>query len=124
MTTQNEFRFLGAVKSPERIPAHLVSLCRTSGEAVRLAIQYGRKSARQVAMDIGMEVAQMSRILTGNAHMPADKARSFAYSVANWGWQQWVAFDCGLELVQRNESPEEKLARLEAENADLRSRAA
>lgn len=121
---QNEFRFLSVAKGPERIPAHLVALCRTSGEAVRLAIQYGKKSSRQVANDIGMEVAQLSRILCGNAHMPADKARSMAYAVGNWGWQQWVAFDAGMDLVQRAESPEERLARLESENAELKARAA
>jgi hypothetical protein len=121
---QNEFRFFGVTKAPERVPAHLVSLCRSSGEAVRLAIQYGKKSVRQVAGDIGMEAAQLSRILCGNAHMPADRALHFAYVVSNWGWQQWVAHNCGMDLVPRHESAEEKLARLEAENAELKARAA
>jgi len=52
------------------------------------------------------------------------KARDFAYYVGNMAIQQWVAHDMGLRLVQRPESPEEKMARLEAENAEYRSRAA
>lgn len=106
------------------MPAHLVSLCRSSGEAVLLAIRYGKKSQRQVANDIGMEPAQLSRIVSGSAHMPADLALAFAASVKNWGWQQWVAHACGMDIVPRTESQEEKLARLEAENAELRMRGA
>ena len=121
---QHEFPLIGAVKRPERIPAHLVALCRNSAEALRLSMQYGKKSARQVASAIGIEPAQLSRILCGNAHMPADKAVAFAHFVGNWGWQQWVAHTCGMDLVLRQESAEEKLDRLEAENADLKARAA
>lgn len=118
---QREFPLLAPTKRPERIPAHLVSLCRTSGEAVMLAIRYGNKSQRQTANVIGLEPAQLSRIITGGAHMPADKALALAYAVGNWGWQQWVAHTCGFDLVQRVESPEERVARLEAENAELRA---
>ena len=118
---QNELPLIGSTKRPERVPAHLVALCGTSAEAVRLAMNYGKKSARYVCERIGMEPAQMSRVLCGNAHMPADLAKPFAYAVGNWGWQQWVAFDCGMDIVPRQESAEEKLARLEAENAELRA---
>jgi plasmid maintenance system antidote protein VapI len=117
--TQRELALIGPVAAVTRVPAHLVSLCRTSGEAVLLAIRYGKKSQRQVAGDIGMEPAQLSRIVAGNAHMPADIALRFAYSVKNWGWQQWVAHNCGMDMVPRIESPEEKMARLEARVAEL-----
>jgi len=121
---QREFPLLGSAKSPERIPAHLVALCRTSGEAVRLVINYGKRSIRQVADTIGMEPAQLSRIVTGNAHMPADKGVALAYASGNWGWHQWVAHSAGFDLSRREESPEERMARLEAENAELRRAAA
>lgn len=113
--TQREFPLLAEVPGIARVPSHLIALCRTSGEAVLLAIRVGSKSQRQVANDIGMEPAQLSRIIAGNAHMPADAAVRFAQVVHNWGWQQWVAHSCGMELVQRPESPEERLVRLEAE---------
>ncbi len=121
---QHELTLIGPVKRPERIPAHLVALCHNSGEAVRLAMQYGKKSARQVASAIGIEPGQLSRILSSNAHMPADIAVAFAHFVGNWGWQQWVAHACGMDLVPRMESTEERLHRLEAENAHLRARVA
>lgn len=121
---QRELALLGPVRIPERVPAHLVSLCRSSGEAVLLAIRYGKKSQRQVAHTIGMEPAQLSRIVTGSAHMPADLAVSFAHAVGNWGWSQWCAHSVGMDLVARTESPEERLFRLESENAELRARAA
>lgn len=121
---QRELPMMGAVKKPERVPAHLVGLCRTSGEAVLLAIRYGNKTQRQVAGTVGIEPSQLARIIVGNAHMPADKSVAFAHAVGNWGWSQWVAHTCGMDLVQRSESPEERMARLEAENADLKARAA
>jgi len=121
---QRALPLLAEVKPPQRVPRALVELCKSSGEAVLLAILYGKKSASQVAEAIGMERAQLSRIVSSNAHMPADLARNFAYAVGNWGWQQWIAFDAGLDLVKREESAEEKLYRLEQENADLRARAA
>lgn len=121
---QREMALLGFTKAPTRVPANLVALCRTSGEAVLMAIRYGQKSQRTVAAGIGMESSQLARIIQGNAHMPADKAVRFAYACGNWAWHQWVAFSCGMDLVQRCESPEEKVARLEAENAEYRSRAA
>lgn len=121
---QRELSFFGVSKRPERVPAHLVSLCRTSGEAVMLAIRYGKKSQRQIANSIGMEPAQLARIVTGNAHMPADKGLDLASACGNWGWQQWVAYASGFDLVTRQESPEERMARLEAENAELRAKTA
>jgi plasmid maintenance system antidote protein VapI len=121
---QREFPLLAAVRPPARLPAHLVSLCQNSGQAVLLAINYSKKSQRQVAHDIGMEPAQLSRIVNGGAHMPADLARQFANTVGNWGWSQWLAHAVGMDLVPRIESPEERLARLEAENHELRARAA
>ena len=124
MTRQHELPLLGPVKSPERVPAHLVSLCRSSGEAVLLAIRYGKRTQRQVASSIGMEPAQLSRIVIGNAHMPADLAVAFAHAVGNWGWSQWCAHSVGMDLVTRSESPEERLCRLESENAELRARTA
>lgn len=124
MTTQRALPLIGEVPSIQRVPAHLVGLCRTSGDAVLLAIRVAKKSQRQVAADIGMEPAQLSRIISGNAHMPADLALSFASAVKNWGWQQWVAHSCGMDMVPRVESQEEKLMRLEVENAELRMRGA
>jgi plasmid maintenance system antidote protein VapI len=121
---QRELALLGQVKRPELVSKHLVGLCGTSGEAVLLAIRFGKKSQRQVAGLIGMEPAQLSRIVTGGAHMPADLAVSFAHAVGNWGWSQWCAHSIGMDLVVRSESSEEKMARLEAENIDLKARAA
>ncbi len=118
---QREFPLFAQVPGIARVPSHLIALCKTSGEAVLLAIRIGNKSQRQAAHDIGMEPAQLSRIISGNAHMPADAALRFAQVVNNWGWQQWVAHACGMDIVPRTESPEERLARLEAENADLRA---
>lgn len=116
---QRELSLIGPVPSVTRVPAHLVSLCKTSGDAVLLAIRYGKKTQRQVADLIGMEPAQLSRIITGSAHMPADLALAFAYAVKNWGWHQWVAHSAGMDMVPRIESPEEKMARLEARVAEL-----
>lgn len=121
---QRTLPILSLTRKPERVPAHLVALCGTQQEALRLAQQYGKKSQQQVANALGIEKSQWSRILSGLANFPANKARAFAYCVGNWGWQQWIAYDAGMELVPRSESMEEKMARLEAENAELKATAA
>jgi plasmid maintenance system antidote protein VapI len=117
---QHQLPILSPVRAPERVPHHLVALCRSSGEAVLLAIRYGKKTQRQAASAVGIEPAQLARIIGGTAHMPADRALQLAYAVGNWGWQQWVAHACGFDLVPRVESSEERVMRLEAENAELR----
>lgn len=118
---QNELPILGPVRGVERAPAHEVALCKTSGQAVALAILKSRKTASRVADEIGMERAQLSRIVSGQHHFPADRALEFARSTHSWAWHQWVAFQGGFDMVPRTESPEERLARLEAENAELRA---
>lgn len=118
---QREFPLFAEVPGVQRVRSDYVALCKTSGEAVLLAIRLAGKSQRQVAGEIGMEPAQLSRIVVSNAHMPADLGKRFAQCVGNWGWQQWVAHSCGMDLVPRTESPEERMARLEAENAHYRA---
>lgn len=121
---QNELPLIKAVRGIERAPSHEVALCKTSGQAIGLAILKSGKTASRVADEIGMERAQLSRIMSGTHHFPADRALSFARSTYSWAWQQWVSFQCGMDMVPRTESPEERLARLESENAELRARVA
>lgn len=121
---QHELPILGPVRGIERAPAHEVALCRTSGQAVGLAILKSRKSQQQVADAIGMDKAQLSRILHGSHHFPADLGLALARATHSWAWQQWVAMSCGFDLVQRQETTEERLARLESENRELRASAA
>lgn len=121
---QHELPIIGSVRGIERAPAHEVALCKTSGQAIGLAILKSGKTASRVADLIGMERAQLSRIIGGSHHFPADKALDFARATHSWAWQQWVSFQCGMDMVPRVESPEERLARLESENAELRARVA
>ena len=116
---QSELKLIGPVPEIQRVPAHLVSLCQSSGEAVLLAIRYGKRNQSKAATAIDMTPAQMTRIVSGSAHMPADRALAFARYVKNWGWQQWIAHSCGMDMVPRIESPEEKMARLEARVREL-----
>lgn len=124
MNKQHELPLVGPVRSVERAPAHEVALCKTSGQAVGLAILKSGKTASQVADLIGMEKAQLSRILHGSHHFPADKSVDLARATHSWAWHQWIAMQAGYDLVPRRETPEERLARLESENAELRARAA
>lgn len=121
---QHELRLICPVRSVERAPAHEIALCKTSGQAIALAILKSGKTASRVADEIGMERAQLSRIVGGSHHFPGDRALDFAHVTHSWAWQQWIAFQCGMDMVPRTESMEEKLARLESENANLRMAAA
>jgi hypothetical protein len=121
---QHELPLIKAVRGVERAPSHEVALCKTSGQAIGLAILKSGKTASTVADEIGMERAQLSRIMTGTHHFPADKGLTFARATHSWAWQQWISHQCGMDMLPRAESPEERMARLESENAELRARTA
>lgn len=120
-TRQRQMPLLGALRPIQRAPAHLVGLCKTSAEALRLSLQLGKRSQRYVAEYIGMDPAQLSRILAGVAHFPADLAPGLAEATGNTAWTQWVAGTVGCELTARAETLEQRLVRLEVENAELRA---
>lgn len=121
---QHDLRLIGPVRGIDRAPVWQVALCKTSGQAVGLAILLSGKSNAQVADELGMERAQLSRIVHGTHHMPADRALRFAQVTHSWAWQQWVALQAGFDLVTRQETPEERVSRLEAEVVALRAAAA
>lgn len=120
-TRQRQMPMLGALRPIQRAPAHLVALCKDSAQAVRLALQLGKRSQRHVADMIGLDASQLSRILAGVAHFPADLAGPFAEACGNTAWAQWVAGTVGCELTARAETLEQRLVRLEVENAELRA---
>ncbi len=120
-TTQKKLPMLAPMRHPVRVPSHIVSLCQTSADALLLAIRFGGKTSAYVAAALDMPRSQLSRIIGGSHHFPADRAVDLAYVVGNWGWTQWVAHDAGFDIALRAESAEEKVLRLEAENAELRA---
>lgn len=122
-TRQRQMPMIGTLRPAGRAPAHLVALCRSSAEALRLSLQLGKRSQRHVADLIGMDPAQLSRVLAGVAHFPADMAGALAEATGNTAWAQWVAGTVGCELTARAETLEQRIVRLEVENAELRATA-
>lgn len=120
----NGLRALGSMREPVEIPAWMIAQCQTFGDAVALSLQFGKKTLDRAAGSIGMSKSHLCEVTKNRKHFPMGKARDFAYYVGNMAIQQWVAHDMGLRLVQRPETGDEKLARLEAENAELKARAA
>jgi hypothetical protein len=110
-------RTFATPRAPVELPHWQVAQQQTFGAAVSLAI--GSKTLEAVARAIGMGKSQLCEITKNRKHFPMGKARDFAYYVGNWGLQQWIAHDAGFRLVVRPESPDEELARLRAQVAEL-----
>lgn len=88
--------FLGQVKDIEDVPPSLIKLCRDFRDALRIGIQYGRKTDAWVADHLGIDRGQFSRILNGKAWFPDDKCMEFCRLVGNraiyqyreWEWKK------------------------------------
>jgi hypothetical protein len=116
-------RTLSVMRDPVELPQWMIEGCATFGDAVALSMQHGKKTLDRTADAIGMQKGQLCEITKNAKHFPNGKARDFAYFVGNLAVQQWIAWDAGYTLAKRPESSDERLHRLEAENAELRTRA-
>lgn len=124
-------------REPELLPMHLVASCNSTAEALLLAVRMAKvkRTDSALAGRLGYSRSHWSEILKGKAvdsegnpkkpkFFDMDKADDFARLVGNYGLQQWIALRIGKQLVRRQETQEERMARLEAENAELRAKAA
>lgn len=112
MTEQRNMAFFGPekVKDIEDTPRELVRLCRNFREALRLAIQYGRKTDAWVADHLGIDRGQFSRILHGKAWFPDDQCMAFCRLVGNWTIYQYREIE-----RQGIDAREQRIAALQAE---------
>jgi plasmid maintenance system antidote protein VapI len=116
-------RTFTTARDPVELPQWEIESLQTFGDAVAHAMQRGKKTLDRTADAIGMKKSQLCEITKNKKHFPMGKARDFSAYVGNLAVQQWVAWDAGFQLARRPESADEKLVRLERENAALRQQA-
>lgn len=117
-------RTFTTAREPVELPQWEIESLLTFGDAVAHAMQRGKKTLDRTADAIGMCKSQLCEITKNKKHFPMGKARDFSSYVGNLAIQQWVAWDAGFQLAKRPESTDERLHRLERENAQLRSQVA
>lgn len=83
---------------------------------------------KKAASAAGVDPATWSRIKTGQANFPQENYRTFQTKCGNYLPLQWLARECGFELVHLESELERQLrianderAKIEAENKLLRS---
>jgi hypothetical protein len=90
------------------------------GAALVLACAASGLEDKQIYIPLGIDHAQWSRIKSGQAYFPMRKYDEFAELVGNDILLRYVAHRRRYALVPLQTALEEKVAQLEAENAQLR----
>lgn len=88
--------------------------------AIRLCVQVSGLQDNQVAIELGIQEAQFSRILAGKANFPPLKLVPLMDVCGNEIPLQWLAHHRGYGLVRLKSRLENELEESQRENAELR----
>lgn len=86
--------------------------------AIRLAIQASGLEEKEVYMPLGIDKAQWSRIMSGQAHFPTNMYEHFCDLVGNEIVLVWFAFRRGKGLHDLEDAKDKRIRELEEQVAD------
>ena len=95
------------------LPHHLIENCSNYVDALNLTLASSPIQDQQLAYEVGMDQAILSRMRTGQVHAINPKLERILKGSGNVGVLQKAALDCGLGLVRLQ-------TEIEVENARLR----
>lgn len=114
---QREMTIVGAVRKPQLAPAELIAQCRNRMDAIRLCVQLSGLSNNYLCERLGIDPGHWTRIMQGRAHFPDALSVDLMTVCGNYAPMQYEALATGFKLVER---PDERIATLERELAELR----
>lgn len=121
---QQKLRFPPVLmRQPKEADMHLIRMCRNGLDALKLQINLSGYSHEFVASQLEIDKGHMSRIMSGAAHFPVNKFTDLNYLTGNLAFVQFLAWEAKRGLVEYVQTPEEKIAELEAQLAQMKARA-
>lgn len=132
LSYQHELRLLGEVRRPAQVAESIIADLPTFRSALRYAVNHSGLVQCEIALACGIDPGEFSRMLRdpragrGRAReFPSEKLATFCRVTNSKAPVQWMAQQVGDQLVPwRQETAEQRIARLEAENAALKLRVA
>ena len=97
------------------LPDHLIKNCSNYTDAFNLTLASSPIQDQQLAYEVGMDQAILSRMRTGQVHVINPKLERILKGSGNVGVLQKAALDCGLGLVRLQTEIELENARLQHE---------
>lgn len=111
---------LQSCRPPETVNRSLIELCNDTTEAIRLSMSIGKRTAAWIADHLSIDRGQFSRIMSRSSHMPTNLYGRFACLTGNTAVQQFMAYEVGLDTIQRQQT---RIEKLERELAELKAHA-
>lgn len=109
------------------VPDSLIAACKTAKAALRLSAEISGLQRKEIAFNLGMQEAHLSRILSDmdgseERHFPENKILQYMKICGNHVYLRWLAIQvgCGLyklksQLEMENESKDQEIAKLRNE---------
>ena len=116
---------IAEIPRPRFLPDAVIANLQDYSDAVRLCIssRVRRMSEAEIANCLGFSAPHLSKVKAGRGYLTTDQALVLQHLCSNWAIRQYDEFR-RQQLAEMTETPAEKIARLEAENLELRRRAA
>jgi hypothetical protein len=89
--------------------------------ALRLSVQVSGLDEKQIYMPLGVDKAQWSRIMSGQAHFPTNKYELFMDLVGNEILLVWLAYRRGKGLLDLEDAKDKTIRHQAGEIAKLRN---
>lgn len=128
---QREMRFIGPTQPPSFESDWIIERLPTFRASLRHAVARSGWTQAEIAKALEVDAGEFCRMVnepkpaSRPREFPNEKLRDFCAICRTYAPLQWLAMRSEAEVVPaRRMTADERLARLEAENADLRARCA
>jgi len=116
---------ISEIPRPRFLDDALIANLDDYSDAVRLCInsRLRRMSEAEIANCLGFSAPHLAKVKAGRGYLTTDQALVLQHLCSNWAIRQYDE-SRRQQLAEMTETPSEKLARLEAEVAELKRRRA
>lgn len=125
---QSQLRLIGEVREPRLADPEVVERLPTFRAALRFAINHSGLDQEEVALALGIDCGDFSRMVKEPKHanarprnLQSSKLAAFSRITGSLAPQQWLCLQVGMEPVAQRET---KRQRLERELAELEAKEA
>jgi len=103
----------------QEVSDDLIAAKSTFHEAIVLCAHIAPIGSKVISMELGIDQAQWSRIMSGQAHFPPNKLADFMDICGNEVPLRWLALSRGYGLVRLQSEVERENEQLQLQNQEL-----